>query len=70
MQYSLSPVAAKLSELLGKKVEMASDVIGPDAKAKASALKDGDVMLLENVRFHKEEEKNDPAFAKELRFDG
>ncbi len=66
MQYSLSPVAAKLSELLGKKVEMASDVIGPDAKAKASALKDGDVMLLENVRFHKEEEKNDPAFAKEL----
>ena len=66
MQYSLSPVVAKLSELLGKKVEMASDVIGPDAKAKASALKDGDVMLLENVRFHKEEEKNDPAFAKEL----
>ncbi|MBS5737489.1 MAG: phosphoglycerate kinase [Clostridiales bacterium] len=66
MQYSLSPVAAKLSELLGKKVEMASDVIGPDAKAKASALKDGDVLLLENVRFHKEEEKNDPAFAKEL----
>jgi 3-phosphoglycerate kinase len=45
---------------------MASDVIGEDAKAKASALNNGDVMLIENVRFHKEEEKNDPAFAKEL----
>ncbi len=66
MKYSLAPVAKRLSELLGKKVELAADVIGPDAKAKAAALKDGDVMLLENVRFHKEEEKNDPAFAKEL----
>ena len=66
MKYSLAPVAKRLSELLGKKVELAADVIGPDAKQKAAALKDGDVMLLENVRFHKEEEKNDPAFAKEL----
>ncbi|MBQ1848174.1 MAG: phosphoglycerate kinase [Clostridia bacterium] len=66
MKYTLAPVAAKISELLGKPVVMANDVIGEDAKAKAAALKDGDVMLLENVRFHKEEEKNDPEFAKEL----
>ncbi len=66
MKYSLAPVAKRLSELLGKEVVMASDVVGDDAKAKAAALKDGDVMLLENVRFHKEEEKNDPAFAKQL----
>ncbi len=63
---SLKPVAEKLSELLGRPVEMASDVIGEDAKAKAAALKSGEVLLLENVRFHAEEEKNDPAFAKEL----
>ena len=66
MKYSLAPVAARLSELLGIDVAMASDVIGEDAKAKAAALKPGEMMLLENVRFHKEEEKNDPAFAKEL----
>ncbi len=66
MKYSLAPVAARLSEKLGVEVALASDVIGPDAKAKAAALNDGDVMLIENVRFHKEEEKNDPAFAKEL----
>ena len=66
MKYSLRPVAVRLSELLGKEVELTSDVIGPDAQAKAAALKDGDVMLLENVRFHKEEEKNDPAFSKAL----
>ena len=66
MKYSLAPVAARLSEKLGVEVPLASDVIGPDAKAKAAALKDGDIMLIENVRFHKEEEKNDPAFAKEL----
>ncbi len=66
MKYSLRPVAARLSELLGKEVELAADVIGPDAQAKAGALKDGEVMLLENVRFHKEEEKNDPAFSKAL----
>ena len=66
MKYTLAPVAAKLSELLGEEVIFANDVIGPDAKAKAAALKSGQVMLLENVRFHKEEEKNDPEFAKEL----
>jgi phosphoglycerate kinase len=65
-EFSLAPVAKRLSELLGKEVVMAKDVIGEDAKAKAAALKAGDVMLLENVRYHKEEKKNDPAFAKEL----
>ncbi|MGI6183573.1 MAG: phosphoglycerate kinase [Candidatus Fimadaptatus sp.] len=66
MKYSLKPVAARLSELLGKEVPLAADVIGDSAKAMAAALKPGDAMLIENVRFHKEEEKNDPAFAKEL----
>ncbi|MBR6530100.1 MAG: phosphoglycerate kinase [Clostridia bacterium] len=66
MKYSLAPVAKKLSELLGREVPLAKDVIGEDAKALAATLGDGDVMLIENVRFHKEEEKNDPAFAKEL----
>ena len=65
-EFSLAPVAKRLGELLGKPVTMAKDVIGPDAKEKAAALKDGDVMLIENVRYHKEEKKNDPAFAKEL----
>ena len=65
-EFSLAPVAKRLSELLGKDVVMAKDVIGEDAKAKAAALNPGDVMLLENVRYHKEEKKNDPAFAKEL----
>lgn len=63
---SLAPVAARISELCGKEVIMAKDVIGPDAKAKAAALKPGQILILENVRFHEEEEKNDPAFAKEL----
>ena len=65
-KYTLAPVAKRLSELLGKDVALAADVVGPDAQAKATALKDGEVLLLENVRFHKEEEKNDPAFAKQL----
>ncbi len=65
-KFSMKPTADRLSELLGKPVVMAKDVIGEDAKAKAAALKDGEVLMLENVRFHKEEEKNDPAFAKEL----
>ena len=65
-KYSLRPVAARLQELLGRPVILAKDVIGEDAKAKAAALRNGDVLLLENVRFHAEEEKNDPAFAKEL----
>ena len=66
MKYSLAPVAAALSQYLGQDVKMAADVIGDSAKTLASGLKDGEVMLLENVRFHKEEEKNDPAFAKDL----
>ena len=66
MKYSLAPVAKRLSELLGQEVKMAKDVIGDDAKALAAGLKGGEAMLLENVRFHKEEEKNDPAFAKAL----
>ncbi len=65
-KYSLKPVAKRLSEVLGQEVKMADDVIGESAKKLASSLKDGEVMLLENVRFHKEEEKNDKAFAKEL----
>ena len=66
LKYTLAPVAEKLGEYLGKKVELASDVIGEDAHAKAASLKDGDVMLLENVRFHAEEEANDPEFSKAL----
>lgn len=66
MKYSLAPVAVRLSQLLGKEVKLAKDVIGPDAHALADAMENGDVILLENVRFHKEEEKNDPEFAKEL----
>lgn len=66
MKFSLQPVAAKLSELLGKDVIMAKDVVGEDAKSKAANLKSGEIMLLENVRFHKEEKKNDSEFAKQL----
>ncbi len=66
MKYSLAPVAKRLSELLGQEVKLASDVVGESAKALAASLKDGEVMLLENVRFHKEEEKNDPEFSKQL----
>ena len=66
MKYSLAPVAAYLSKALGQEVKMAKDVIGESAKCIAASLQDGEVELLENVRFHKEEEKNDPAFAKEL----
>ena len=65
-KYSLAPVAARLSELLGINVALAADTTGEDAKAKASALKDGEAMLLENVRFDIREEKNDPTMAKEL----
>ncbi|HEY8422286.1 MAG TPA: triose-phosphate isomerase [Thermoclostridium sp.] len=65
-KYSMKPTAIRLSELLGQEVILANDVIGEDAKAKAKELKEGQVLLLENVRFHKEETKNDPEFAKEL----
>ena len=65
-KYSLKPVAEELSKLLGKEVKLAKDVIGPDAEKLTSNMKNQDVVLLENVRFHKEEEKNDPEFAKKL----
>jgi len=65
-KYSLKPVADRLNQLLGNKVTLAADVIGDDAKAKVAALKEGEAVLLENVRFHAEEEKNDPAFSKQL----
>ena len=65
-ELSLKVVAERISQLLGKEVIMAADVVGEDAKAKAAALKDGDVMLLENVRYMKGETKNDPELSKEL----
>ena len=67
-EFSLAPVAARLSEYLGKEVKLAEDenVVGENAKAMAAALQDGDVMLLENVRYRKEETKNEENFSKEL----
>ena len=65
-KYSLKPVAEHLASLIGKPVEYAEDCIGDAAAAKINKLQDGDVLLLENLRFHKEEEKNDEAFAKQL----
>ena len=66
MKYSMAPVAKRLTELLGQDVKLASDVVGDNAKTLAADLKPGEIMLLENVRFHAEEEKNDPEFAKKL----
>ena len=65
-EFSLKPVAKELSKLLGKEVIMANDVIGEDALSKAENLKEGEILLLENVRFHREETDNDPEFAKKL----
>ena len=65
-KYSLKPVAKRLSELLGRPCELLPDCVGPEVEAKCKALKPREVVLLENVRFHPEEEKNDPAFAKQL----
>ncbi|MFR2570956.1 MAG: phosphoglycerate kinase [Clostridia bacterium] len=65
-EFSLAPVAKELSKLLGKDVIMAKDVIGEDATTKASNLKEGEILLLENVRFHREETDNDPEFSKKL----
>ena len=65
-EFSLAPVAVRLSELLGQPVRMSRDVIGDDAKDISATLKDGEVALLENVRYYKEETKNDPEFAKAL----
>ena len=66
MKYSLAPAALRLSELLGRPVKMAKDVIGEDADRLVASLKEGEVCLLENLRFHNEEEKNDADFAKKL----
>ena len=63
---SLRPVAQRLSALLGRPVRFAEDCVGPEVEAQAKSLQPGEVLLLENLRFHKEEEKNDPEFAKQL----
>ena len=65
-KYSLKPVSERLAELMNMPVKMAEDVIGDSAKGLIKDMKEGEIVLLENVRFHAEEEKNDPAFAKEL----
>src|SRR5271169_4408673 len=65
-KYSLKPVVARLAELLGKAVVFAADCVGPDAESKSHALKDGDVLLLQNVRYHPEEEANDENFSRQL----
>src|SRR5262245_53585352 len=65
-QFSLMPVCKRLSELIGKPVAFASDCVGSEAESMSRALKDGEVLLLENLRFHAEEEKNDPGFSKQL----
>ncbi len=65
-EFSLAPVAVRLGELLGIEVKMAKDVVGESAQALAADLKEGEVLLLENVRFHKEETNNDPEFSKAL----
>lgn len=66
-EFSLKPVAEALGRLLpGTRIDFAADCIGPEAQHKALSLKEGEILLLENLRFHKEEEKNDPEFAKEL----
>src|SRR5439155_8297398 len=63
---SLRPAAARLSDLLGAPVQFAADCVGPEAEQKAAALKESQALLLENLRFHAEEEKNDPEFARGL----
>ncbi|MGB2643641.1 MAG: triose-phosphate isomerase [Candidatus Acidiferrum sp.] len=65
-KFSLFPVAKKLETLIGKSVRFASDCVGPVPESKSKTLGDGDILLLENVRFHSEEEKNDEAFSKQL----
>ena len=65
-KFSTKPIVARLSELLGHEVKWAPDCVGPEAEKAAAALKPGEVLLLENLRYHKEEKKNDPAFAKQL----
>ena len=66
LEQSLAPIARRLAELLGQKVSFATDCVGPAVEAQVEALTEGEVLLLENLRFHAGEEKNDPAFAAEL----
>jgi phosphoglycerate kinase len=66
LKYSLAPVAKKLQELLGKPVKFADDCVGFEAESRSKSLREGEVLLLENVRFHSEEEANDPEFARKL----
>ncbi len=66
IEFSMAPIASRFSELLGRDVIVANDVIGDDVESQVKALKPGEILLLENVRFYKEEEKNDPGFAKQL----
>ncbi|MGH9724238.1 MAG: phosphoglycerate kinase, partial [Candidatus Acidiferrales bacterium] len=65
-RYSLAPVAARLRELLGKPVEFVADCVGAEAEAKSKSLGEGGVLLLENVRYHPEEEANDPEFSRRM----
>ena len=65
-KFTLRPAALRLAELIGRPVSFAADTVGPDAQAKAAALADGEVLLLENLRFDKREKKNDPTFCEEL----
>ncbi len=65
-KFSLAPVAALLTDYLGQKVQLAPDCLGPEVQKMADALQDGNILLLENLRFHAEEQKNDPNFAKAL----
>ena len=65
-EFSLKPVAKRLAELVDAPVKLADDVIGESARKLTADMKDGEIVLLENVRFHKEETKNDPEFAKQL----
>ena len=65
-EFSLAPVAKELSRLLGKEVKLAKDVIGEDAENLINNIQEGEIVLLENVRFHREETDNDPEFSKKL----
>ena len=69
-KYSLAPVATRLAELLEREVIFAEDCVGKEVEEKAQALQPGDVLLLENLRFHPEEEKNDRGFCRETRWPG
>ena len=66
LKYSLKPAAERLGKLIGKEVKLAPDCIGEEVKALVNKMNSGDVLMLENLRFHEEEEKNDEAFAKKL----